>query len=324
MNLKTLLLSTATMAVFAMPAYAIGPINLAFAGPEDAKVDGEYVFAEAFRDSLAAHDVEVVINPNDTMGKEDERLDQVSTGLIEVNLGNPAMLFKMSSTAPALYLPFLFESEAQMDEIVAESRILDQINTQTSDFGVMIPGFNMRGGLVGIFTTDIAVTKMSDLAGVRLRAQNGEQIEFFESWGAKGTVVSFAEVPNALQTGVAQGYFNPASSAIKARHTDMLKYYAPLEAMPVARVIMLSKDWYDGLTEEEQGWVDGAVDDGISANRAWSASYGAALIDDLSDMGVAVTTLEPGEREKFEEASKSVWGKAADPEVVEKLQSFLE
>ncbi|WP_460274439.1 TRAP transporter substrate-binding protein [Celeribacter sp. ULVN23_4] len=323
MTFKTLLASAATLATLTAPAFAMDPVNLAFAGPEDAKVDGEYVFAAAFRDSLAAHDVDVVINPNDTMGKEDERLDQVSTGLIEVNLGNPAMLFKVSPISSALYLPFMFDSEAQMDDVVAESGILDQINEQTTDYGVMIPGFNMRGGLVGVFTTDIPVTKMSDLKGVRLRAQNGEQIKFFESWGAKGTVVSFAEVPNALQTGVAQGYFNPASTAIKARHTDMLKDFVPLDAMPVARVIMLSADWYDGLSNEEQGWVDAAVKDGIAANRAWSASYGAMLIDDLSDLGVTVTTLEPGERDKFVDASKAVWDKAADPEIIQELEGYL-
>jgi len=124
---------------------------------------------------------------------------------------------------------FMFESEQQMDDVVAESGILEQVNAETETYGVTIPGFNMRGGLMGIFTTDIPVTRMSDLEGVRLRAQNGEQIKFFESWGAKGTVVSFADVPNALQTGVAQGYFNPPSSAIKARHTDILKNFVPLD-----------------------------------------------------------------------------------------------
>ncbi|WP_353474218.1 TRAP transporter substrate-binding protein [Salipiger sp. H15] len=323
MKFKMLLASAATLTALAAPAFALGPINLAFAGPEDARVDGEYVFAEAFRDSLAAHDVEVIINPNDTMGNEDERLDQVSTGLVEVNLGSPAALFKMSPIAPALYLPFMFESEQQMDEIVAESGLLNEVNAQTANYGVMIPGFNMRGGLVGIFTTDIPVTKMSDLDGVRLRAQNGEQIKFFESWGARGTVVSFAEVPNALQTGVAQGYFNPPSSAIKARHTDILKNYAPLDAMPVARVIMVSQDWYDSLSAEEQGWVNAALDDGIAANREWSAGYGAEMINQLGDMGVTVTTLEPGEREKFATATKAVWAETADPAVIEELQSFL-
>ena len=324
MTFKTLLASAATVAALSTPAFAMGPINLAFAGPEDANIDGEYVFAEAFRDSLAAHDVEVVINPNDTMGKEAERLDQVSTGLIEVNLGNPAMLFKMSPSAPALYLPFMFESEQQMDDVVAESGILEQVNAETENYGVTIPGFNMRGGLVGIFTTNIPVTKMSDLEGVRLRAQNGEQIKFFESWGAKGTVVSFAEVPNALQTGVAQGYFNPPSSAIKARHTDILKNFVPLDAMPVARVIMLSSDWYASLSEEEQGWVDEAVEDGLAANRSWSASYGADLINELGNLGVTVTELEPGERDKFVDATKAVWDEAADPAIVDELEGFLD
>nr|WP_321524560.1 TRAP transporter substrate-binding protein [uncultured Cohaesibacter sp.] len=323
MNFRTLLASVALSAFLAGPSLAMDPINIAFAGPEDASVDGEYVFAKTFKDTIAEHGVDVTIHPNGTLGKEDERLDQTSQGLIEIDLGSPTMLFKMSKSAPSLYLPFLFQSEKQWDDVIAKSGILEKINEDAANYGARVPGFNMRGGLVGIFTTDIPVTKMSDLKGVRLRAQNGDQIKFFESWGAKGTVVSFAEVPNALQTGVAQGYFNPPSSAIKARHTDLLKEFTPLDALPVARVIIMSKDWYDGLTDEERGWVDEAYDKAIAANRAWSAEYGAAAIDQLADLGVSVNPLEPGEREKFVKAVTAIWPEIGDKDVIEKVQAAL-
>lgn len=293
MTFKTLLASVALSAFLAGPSLAMDPINIAFAGPKDASVDGEYVFAKTFKDTIAEHGVDVTIHPNGTLGKEDERLDQTSQGLIEIDLGSPTMLFKMSESAHSLFLPFLLQSEKQWDDVIAKSGILEKINEDAANYGA------------------------------RVRAQNGDQIKFFESWGAKGTVVSFAEVPNALQTGVAQGYFNPPSSANKARHTDLLKEFTPLDALPVARVIIMSKDWYDGLSDEERGWVDEAYDKAVAANRAWSAEYGAAAIDQLADLGVRVNPLEPGEREKFEKAVTAIWPEIGDKDVIEKVQAAL-
>ena len=323
MTFKTLLASVALSAFLAGPSLAMDPINIAFAGPEDASVDGEYVFAKTFKDTIAEHGVDVTIHPNGTLGKEDERLDQTSQGLIEIDLGSPTMLFKMSESAHSLFLPFLLQSEKQWDDVIAKSGILEKINEDAANYGGARARLQYARRSCRYLHDRHSVTKMSDLKGVRLRAQNGDQIKFFESWGAKGTVVSFAEVPNALQTGVAQGYFNPPSSAIKARHTDLLKEFTPLDALPVARVIIMSKDWYDGLTDEERGWVDEAYDKAVAANRAWSAEYGAAAIDQLADLGVSVNPLESGEREKFEKAVTAIWPEIGDKDVIEKVQAVL-
>ena len=312
------------LALIATPTLALDRVTVAFAGTENAAIDGEYVFIEAFAASLAEAGVETVVHANNTMGKEDERFDQTAQGLIEVNLSNPSMMHKVAPVSRVLYLPFLFESEAQLDAVVERSDLLSQINDAAINHGIRIAGFNMRGGQIGMFTVDTPVTHMADLEGLRLRAQNGEQVTFFESWGAQATVVSFAEVPNALQTGVASGYFNPASTALVAGHTDLLHQFSDMQSMPLAKPIMLSADWYDALDDAEKQIVDTAVAAGVEANRVWSVDYAEKAVGELEAKGVTVSTLAEGEREKFEDATSAVWDVAAEPADIEMIRSFIE
>ena len=59
-----------------------------------------------------------------------------------------------------------------------------------------------------------------------MRALDELQIQTFEQWGAKGTIVSWSEVPNALQTGVAEGYLNPPFVPLVFGHTCEYSWYS--------------------------------------------------------------------------------------------------
>jgi TRAP-type C4-dicarboxylate transport system substrate-binding protein len=124
--------------------------------------------------------------------------------------------------------------------------------------------------------------------------------------------VSWAEVANALQTGVADGYFNPPASALLFGHTAVLDNFTPLEAGPSARMAIISQDWYAGLDDKTRGVVDEAIAKGIAANREWTDQWIEYAMKQLQEQGVTITELEPGQRELFVEASKKVWGDVLD------------
>lgn len=320
---KMLLAATVSVLAFASSAQAMDDVVVAFAGTEDLERDAEYVFIKAFADSLAEHDVATVVHPADSMGKESERFDQTSQGLISVNLANGGTLFKATDFARVLFLPFLFDSETQFDSALAQSGAFDRMNEDAESLGVRIAGFAMRGGSLGLFNNEKPVRSVADVAGMRLRAQNGDQVKYMEAWGARPTVVSWAETPNALQTGVAVGHFNPPSTVVAAGQVELLKYFTPMDAGVVPKVVMLSSDWYDYLTEEEQGWVDEAVAAGVAANRVWAAGKATEFEQIIQDGGIEITPLLDGEREKFVETTKASWPDMADQADIDVLTPFL-
>lgn len=314
---RTLLAASLSVMALTAPAMAMDEVVIAFAGAEDLEKDAEYVFIKAFVDSLAAHGVESVVHPAGTMGKESERFDQTSQGLIAVNIANGGTLYKTSEFSRVIFLPFLFENDAQFDAALENSGALDRINEEAENLGVRIAGFAMRGGSLGLFNTEKPVTTMADVAGMRLRAQNGDQVKYMVAWGATPTVVSWAETPNALQTGVAVGHFNPPSTVVAAGQVDLLKYFTPMDAGVVPKVVMVSADWYDYLTEEEQGWVDEAVKAGVAANRAWALEKAPYFEQVIAEGGIEISPLKEGERAKFVEATKAIWPEMASQESID-------
>lgn len=322
--LKRLIASTLAGAFMAGTALAADPVVIAFAGQEDLKNDAEYVFIHAFSESLKEHGIETVVHPANTLGKEEDRLDQVAQGLINVNVGNVSMLFKASDFSRTLFLLFIMADDDQFDAVMEKSGAMDRVNEEAASIGIRIPGYAMRGGTLGLFNTQKPVTKLEDVKEMRLRAQNGDQIKFFESWGAKGTVVSWAETPQALQTGVASGHLNPPSTVVAAGQVDLLKYYTPLDAGPVPKVIMFSDDWYQSLDGETRTYVDEATRKGIAANRAWAKEQAAYFEKVIADGGIQITPLEPGERDKFIAATKGVWAQTVPQDYIDVLSPYLQ
>lgn len=320
---KTLFAATVSLFALASAAQAMDDVVIAFAGSEDLQNDAEYVFIKGFADSLATHDVTTIVHPSNTMGKESDRFDQVSQGLLQVNIANGGSLMKASAFASALFLPFLSTGEEQFDQMVETSGALNRINDEAARLGVRIAGFAMRGGSLGLFNNAKPVTTIADVEGMRLRAQNGDQMKMFEAWGARPTVVSWAETPNALQTGVAVGHFNPPSTVVAAGQVDLLKYFTPLEAGPVPKVVMLSDDWYSMLDDEERAWVDAAVDAGIAANRTWAKEKVPYFEQVIQDGGIEITPLDEGERQKFVDATTSVWSEIVPQEDIDFLTGYL-
>ncbi|WP_417676829.1 TRAP transporter substrate-binding protein [Pseudodonghicola sp.] len=320
---NTLLAATVSLLALAGAAQAMDDVVIAFAGTEDLKNDAEYVFIHAFAESLGSHGVNVVVHPSNALGKESDRFDQTSQGLIAVNVGNAGSLIKASKWSSTLFLPFLTSDEAEFDRVVAESHALDHINADAGKLGLRVAGFAMRGGTLGLFNTQKPVTTLADVADMRLRAQSGDQVSVMAAWGAKPTVVSWAETPNALQTGVAVGHFNPPSTVVAAGQVELLHYFTPLEAGPVPKVIMMSDDWYSGLTDEEKGWVDAAVAHGVEVNRDWALKQVPYFEQVIQDGGIEITPLEPGERDKFVAASRSVWNQIVPQENIDYITQFL-
>lgn len=289
-------------------------IKIAMNSVDDPAVSGEATFAHGFADALAGTDFTVSIYPSETLGKEKERLDQVSTGLLEVNLAAVSTPYALSPLLKGVTLPFFFDDSAQLDKIISQPEMMDRINGPLLDSGVRMVGLNYIGIPIGIHNAKKPISTVADMADLRFRALNPEQIALMEALGSNGTVVAWAEVANAIQTGVADGYFNPASSAIRGGHTGFLVHFTPADMFPSSRAILISDDWYNGLSAEEQDQIDTAIAAGIAANRAWLTEWTTSVAERQKELGVTVTPLAAGERDKMIELTEKVRETQLSPE----------
>ena len=298
--------AAAVLALLAAPA-AAEEIKLAMNGVDDPETNAEAAFVEGFRGALEGTDFTVAVFPSGTLGSEDERFDQVAQGLVQVNLATVSTAFGMSPLMKGVLLPFMFEGADEFDALMEGSDLMDGMNEPLLPNGVRLAGFNYIGTGIGIHNTERPITKMSDLEGLRFRALNAEQLAYQEALGASGTIVAWSEVPNAIQTGIADGYFNPPNSAIRTGHTEFLKHFTQADISPSTRAVLISQDWYVGLADEERAQVDAALEAGFEANRAWIEEWTTEVRERHEEAGVTISELEPGERELMVEAASATW-----------------
>jgi len=311
MSILTLIRGSVLAVCLASPAVA--QVKIALDTPRSLETSGTYVWAHTFGEHLKANGFEVEEFERGALGSEDERLDQVSQGLLEVSLSDVRAAGSIDGTIMAMRLPFFLEDMAHLDRALLEGGMLEKINQGTTPSGVRVLDTVSVGSAAGILNTMKPITSMSDMADLRMRALDQVQIALYEAWGTQGTIVAWDEVPNALQTGVANGYLNTPIVPIMFGHTSFLKHFTDAKITLSSRVVLVSEDWYQGLNDDERAVVDAAVVKARAANRNWLNAQ-SKVLDQLRDAGIEVTTLSPEARAEFRKASEAIYDKVPLPE----------
>lgn len=299
-----------TLAAIGIAIACAGPVSaevkIALDSPADLENSGSYVWAHTFSEYLNANGMDAVEYERGALGEEAERLDQVSQGLLEISMSDVKSAGQLSNLTYGVYLPYLFESAAELDAALAQGGLLERINEETTAQGVRVLAFTALGLPSGIFNTKQAVASLEDMSKLRMRALDETQIKLYEAWGSTGTMVSWSEVPNALQTGVADGYLNPPFIPLMFGHTDFIKHFTDASISPAMRIAIASEDWYQGLSDDERAIVDAAAAEATAANRKWLTAR-SNIIEQLEAAGITVTRLSPEAREEFVQASMKTY-----------------
>lgn len=290
----------AATVAFSLPA--MSQVKIALDSPPDLEGSGSYVWAHAFSTYLDEHGIKAEEYQRGALGGDDELFDQVSQGVLEVSMSPLNIVGSIDKLIFGLRLPYFFDGMSEVDNALFKGGMLDKINAATTPQGVRVLAVDTVGAPAGIFNTKKRVESVADMQGLRMRALDESQIELYEAWGATGTIVSWAEVPNALQTGVADGYLNPAFVPLLFGHTDFIKFFTDARISPSLRIAIASEDWYQGLSDEDRKIVDEAVDAANKANREWLKTQDA-VIEKLEAAGVDVVRLDDAARQEFREAS---------------------
>jgi len=282
-------------------------VRIGLDSPPDVVRSGSYVFAKALGDQLKASGFTVKELPVNSIGGEAERLDQTTQGLLEVDMADLARAAQLSKLAFGFILPYLFDSLDHLDKADAAGALLAKVNAGATPKGARVIALVPVGGGSGIFNTRHEVTRPQDMADLRMRALDENQMKLFGAWGTSGVVITMPEVANALQTGIASGYLNPPFVPFLFGHGSLLKYYTPANVSQSLRVALVSEDWYRKLSAERKATFDAAVVKATAANRAWVRTSDEQALDQIRKAGIRITPLTPEGRKEFQDRSRSAW-----------------
>ena len=131
-------------------------------------------------------------------------------------------------------------------------------------------------------------------------------------------------MPQALQTGIADGYINPPIVAILFGHGGQLDYFTDIAMSPSVRVVVFSEHWYQGLSAADRAAVDRAVELAGLANRAWTVRAVEREFALLNSIGIEVVQLTEQEREGFRAPLLPTYKKMVNPETLKQIERYMQ
>jgi TRAP-type C4-dicarboxylate transport system substrate-binding protein len=153
------------------------------------------------------------------------------------------------------------------------------------------------------------VRRLEDIAGLRLRTA-GTGVPVLEALGGKPVGMSQADVAQALQTGVIDGYLSSREVLYDLKYAETTKYVTDFPLASVSFVAVMNKDVWNSLPPEVQQVIDGLgremalwtgtyLDNHVKESLAWAEK----------EQGLQVISLPPEEKARWEAALQGVTGK---------------
>ena len=240
------------------------------------------------------------------MGDEKALIEQLQFGGVDFTRASISPLAEFEKSLNVLSLPYLYKDADQM------WRVLE------GDIGESFLKSVEKSGLIGLSWYDAGarnfynskkpITKLDDLKGLKIRVQESQlMMGMVSALGASATPMAYGEVYSGLQTGVIDGAENNWPSYESTSHYEVAKYYVLDEHSRIPEMQMISKITWDKLSPEDQAIIkECALESAKIERELWAAKENAAEAK-VKEGGSEITTLEPGEKEKFQAAMASLY-----------------
>ena len=248
--------------------------------------------------------IDVQIYPNNELGTEAEMIDAVKLGVIECTLSGK---FDLVSPDFSIYLmPFLFDDSADFQEI-AGSELGDAIAAKSVDVGIYVLATGDAGGFRQWTNNIHPIITPADMEGLKMRTPGVQAIQDeMAAFGANVTAIDYAELYEALKTGVVDGQENPYANIVDKKFYEVQKYLTICNYQIHPAPLCVSLDWYNSLSPEYQEILVDCAKAMFDISDQMFIDMSAEHLGIIEAAGVEVYELSAEEKEAFKELGQAV------------------
>lgn len=288
----------------------------------DTQNQGYELFAEQVAERTDGR-ITVEVYPDSQLGGEREMIEATQFGDIEMTAPSVGVLANFDKSLQVFDFPFIFE-DAETAYEVLDSELGDEMLAGLADSGLIALGWG-ENGFRNLAMTDGTVRVPEDMDGVKLRTmQVPMHIAYWESVGAAPTPLSFPEVFTSLQQGVVDGVENPYELLYSARLTEPANYLTETRHIYDPEVLLINKDFYESLSDEDQEIIQSAADAAIDKIRSLKKTVSDEIRAEIEAAGGTVTDLTEEERQAWIDSAIPFYADNASEVDTDKLKAILE
>lgn len=246
----------------------------------------------------------IEIYPDSQLGDKSSLIDSMLLGEPVCTLADGA--FYADYGVPdfgIVFGPFLFDNWDQCWNLIESDWYSEQCS-KLEEKGLKLIASNWIYGERHTLT-NVPVNTVEDLAGLKIRVPANEiQSKGFDVLGATSTGMALGDVYQALQTKTIDGAENPLGTLYGRKLHEVAPYLILDGHVKNFTTWVVSADWFNSLTEEQQGWLLETAEEAGAYNNEVQQEKESEYLQLMKDEGV--TVVEPSEEvlQGFKEKSR--------------------
>ncbi|HQR97460.1 MULTISPECIES: TRAP transporter substrate-binding protein [unclassified Polaromonas] len=306
---RTLLATALAAGALALPfaASAQAPIVIKFShvvAEQTPKGQGALKFKELAEKKLPGK-VQVQVFPSSQLFGDAKELEALLLGDVQFIAPSLSKFDRYTKKIQVFDLPFLFDDIEAVDRFQSGPQgkaLLEAMKGR----GLLGLGY-WHNGMKQLSTNKDKLVRPDDVKGLKFRIQASDVLEAqFRALGSNPQKMAFAEVYQALQTGVVDGQENTWSNIYSQKFHEVQKTIAETNHGVIDYMVVTNVKWWDGLPADVRKGLSEAMTEATAhanklaldineADRKKIADAGKAKIQKLSKDDVAAwrKSMEP-------------------------------
>jgi C4-dicarboxylate-binding protein DctP len=308
--MKLHLLAVAAAFAFASTIAAAAPMIIKFShvvADQTPKGQMAIKFKELVEKALPGK-VEVQVFPNSQLFGDGKELEALLLGDVQIIAPSLAKFGRYTPKLQVFDLPFLFDNIEAVDRFQDGAKGQELLDSMTKK-GIKGLGY-LHNGMKQL-SANKPLHVPEDAKGLKFRIQASDVLEAqFKAVGANPQKLAFAEVYQALQSGVVDGTENPWSNTYSQKFYEVQKDIMESDHGVLDYMVITNAGWWNKLPDDVRNALNTAMVQSIKYGNKIAAEEAAGYRQKVIDAKkAAVLPMTKDELAKWRAAMQPVWKK---------------
>jgi len=248
--------------------------------------------------------IDVEVYPNNELGNEEEMIEAVKLGVLQCTLSGK---FDLVSPDFSIYLmPFMFDGPEDFQKI-AGGDLGDRIAARSTEVGITVLATGDAGGFRQWTNNVKPIATPEDMKGLKMRTPGVLAIQDeMAAFGANVTAIPYAELYEALKTGVVDGQENPYANIVDKKFYEVQKYMTVCNYQIHPAPLCVNTGWFSALPADYQAALIDCAQKMFDITDQAFIDKSDENLSIIKDAGVEVYELTAEEKAAFKELGQSV------------------
>ena len=281
-----------------------------------------------FRDALWEKSngrIYVDYRPLAQLGGEKDVIAKLRIGAVQGMLSSSVASANIADKLGIVNLPYVVDTYDKLDQFRSDPELWGPYSNAAQSAGLMVADIVNYGQYGWATTTPVRTIEEAKTVNFRI-AEAPVNIDVYNAWDTKFTVMPWPDVPQALQTGVINGLDHTAIVCNITKKFTIAKYFTELNYAQGLFVHLVNKRWFNKLPADLQKVFIEVLEEESVKTRALTREQHNAQIAKAKEAGVEFIQISDADKASLVKMAEPVyasWGEKIGLDYLNKVRATL-